>query len=117
MVAQFFPLFLGIYADSVVKAIIRSYLFIDTSHMDFKKQFQDIATTSHPAATLLRKAVVSGKKDKMLFSPKQLTKVVTLQMNNLLYILFRPKSEIKDTVLLLFLAANQDDSNWRLQKI
>ena len=59
-----------------------------TSNMDFTKQFQDIATTSQPAVTLLRKAVVSIKKDKKLFSPEQLTKVVTLLMGSLPYILF-----------------------------
>ena len=84
--------------------------------MDFTKQFQDIATTSQPAATLLRKAVVSVKKDKKLFSPEQLTKVMTLLMGNLSYILFRPKSETKDYVLLLFWATSQDDSNYAPQK-
>ena len=44
------------------------------NNMDFTKQFQDIATTSQPAVTLLMKAVVSVKKDKKLFSPEQLTK-------------------------------------------
>ena len=84
--------------------------------MDFKKQFQDIGTTSQPAATLLRKAVISVKKGKMLFSFEQLTKVVTLLMDDLPYILFRPKSETKDYVLLLFWVTSQDDSNCTLQK-
>ena len=56
--------------------------------MDFIKQFQDIVTTSQPAVTLLRKAVVSVKKNKKLFSPEQLMKVVTLLMGSLPYILF-----------------------------
>ena len=86
------------------------------NNMDFTKQFQDIATISQPAVTLLRKAVVSVKKDKKLFSPEQLTKVVTLLMGSLPYILFRPKSETKDYVLLLFWATSQDDSNCTLQK-
>ena len=84
--------------------------------MDFTKQFQDIATTSQPTASLLRKAVVSVKKDKMLFFPEQLTKVMTLLMDSPPYILFRPKSETKYYVLLLFLATSQDDSNCALQK-
>ena len=86
------------------------------NNMDFTKQFQDIATTSQPAVILLRKAVVSVKKDKKLFSPEQLTKVVALLMGSLPYILFRPKSETKDYVLLLFWATSQDDSNCALQK-
>ena len=84
--------------------------------MDFTKQFQDIATTSQPTAILLRKVVVSVKKDKKLFSPEQLMKVVTLLMSSLPYILFRPKSETKDYVLLLFWATSQDDFNCALQK-
>ena len=87
-----------------------------TSEMDFTKQFQDIATTSQLAVTLLRKAAVSVKKDKKLFSPEQLTNVVTLLMGSLPCILFRPKSETKDYVLLLFWATNQDDSDCALQK-
>ena len=84
------------------------------SDMNFTKQFQDIATTSQPAATLLRKALVSVRKDKKLFSPEQLTKVVTLLMSDLHYILCRP--ETKDYVLLLFWATSHDDSNCVLQK-
>ena len=87
-----------------------------TSNMDFTKQFQDIASTSQPTVTLLRKAMVSVKKDEKLFSPEQLTKVVTLLMDSLPYILFRLKSETKDYVLLLFWATSQDDSNCALQK-
>ena len=86
------------------------------NNMDFMKEFQNIATTSQPAVTLLRKAVVSVKKDKKLFSPEQLTKVVALLMGSLPYILFRPKSETKDYVLLLIWATSQDDSNCALQK-
>ena len=37
-------------------------------------------------------------------------------MGSLPYILFRPKSETKDNVLLLFWATSQDDSNCALQK-
>ena len=58
--------------------------------MDFTKQFEGIATTSLSAVSLLRKAVVSVKKDETLFSPEQLTKAVTLLMGSLPYILFRP---------------------------
>ena len=52
----------------------------------------------------------------MLFSPKQLTKVVTLLMGNLPHILFRHKSETKDYVVLLFWATSQDESNCTQQK-
>ena len=60
--------------------------------------------------TLVRKAVVSVKKDRAMFFPEQLTKVVALLMENLPYILFRPKEETKDHVLLLFSVTNQDNS-------
>ena len=60
--------------------------------------------------------MVSVKKDKKLFSPEQLTKVVTLLMGSLPSILFRPKSKAKDYVLFLFWATKQDDSNCALQK-
>ena len=60
--------------------------------------------------------MVSVKKDKMQFSPEQLTKVVILLMGNLPYILFWPKSETKDYVLLLFWATSQHESNCMLQK-
>ena len=86
------------------------------SDMDFTKEFQDVATTSQPAVTMLRKAVVSVKKDKTLFSPEQITKVVTLLMGSLPYFLFGPISETKDYVLLLFWATSQDDSNCALLK-
>ena len=54
------------------------------------------------AMTLLRKAVVSVKKDKMMFSPNQLTNVVSLLMGNVSYILFQPKAVTKDYALLMF---------------
>ena len=82
--------------------------------MDFKKQVEDIAATLQPATTLLRKAMVNGKKDKTLISTEQPTKVVTLMMDYLPYILFRPKSETKDYLLLLFWATSQDYSNCTL---
>ena len=56
------------------------------------------------------------KKNKKLFSSEQLMKVVTLLMGSLPYILFRPKSETKDYVLLLFWATSQDDFNRALQQ-
>ena len=87
-----------------------------TSNMNFTKQFQDIVTTSQPTVTLLKKAVISVKKDNKLFSPEQLMEVVTLLMGSLPYILFRAKSETKDYVLILFWATSQDESNCALQK-
>ena len=59
--------------------------------------------------------MVSVKKDKKLFSPKQLTKVVTLLMGSL-PCKFRPKSETKNYMLLLLWATSKDDSNCALQK-
>ena len=70
------------------------------NNMDFRKQFQDISASasSQPVITLFRKAVVSVKKEKVMLSLDQLTKIVSLPMRDLPYILFRPETEIKDHV-------------------
>ena len=46
----------------------------------------------------------------------QLVQVVDVMMGNLSYILFRPKSETKEYVLLLFWSTNMDDAVCEVQK-
>ena len=56
-----------------------------------------------PTSTVLRKAVVSTKKDKLMFSTAQLSRVVQMIMENKPYLLFRPKNDLKTTSFLFFL--------------
>ena len=75
--------------------------------MDFAKQFKDIFAS---AMTLLRITVVKVEKEMLMFSPDQLTKLVSQLMENLPNILFRLKHETKDYALLLFWPTSLDDS-------
>ena len=72
---------------------------MESATKDIKKQFKEIAASGLciPFLTLLRKAVVSVKQGKVMFSMDQLTKVVEVLMKNFSYILFRPKSDTKGT--------------------
>ena len=58
--------------------IITSAREMEDSVKDIRQQFQAIADSGFlfPTSTLLRKAVVSVKKGKFMFSPKQLSRVV-----------------------------------------
>ena len=58
---------------------------------------------------------VDGSMDQM-FSMDQLVQVVDVIMGNLPYILFRPKSETKEYVVLLFWSTNMDDAACEVQK-
>ena len=51
-----------------------------------------------------------------MFSMDQLVQVVDVMMENLPYILFRPKSETKEYVVLLFWSTNMDDAACEVQK-
>ena len=68
------------------------------------------------SSTLLRKAIISVKNGKVMFCIDQLSKVVNLLMGNLPYILFRPKSDTKEYVILLFWSTNIDDFECEIQK-
>ena len=86
--------------------------------MDFKKTISryfhiSIIATRHD---FVEESYGQLEKKKMMFSPDQLTKVVTLLMENLPYKLFRPKAETKDYVLLVFWASSLDDSACEAQK-
>ena len=69
-----------------------------------RQQFQAIADSEFlvPTSTLLRKAVVSVRKGKFMFSTEQLSRVVQMVMETKPYLLFRPKSDTKDYVILVF---------------
>ena len=55
-----------------------------------RQQFQAIADSGYlvPTSTLLRKAVISVKKGKFMFSTEQLLRVVQIVMENKPYLLF-----------------------------
>ena len=85
---------------------------MESAARDIRKKFQEIATSRLPipSSLLLRKAIISVKRGKVMFSMDQLVQVVDVIMGNLPYILFRPKSETKEYVVLLFWSTNMDDA-------
>ena len=91
---------------------------MENAARDIRKQFQEIAASglSVPSSTSLKKAVVSVKRGKFMFSTDQLAKVVQVLMENFPYILFRPKSDVKEYVILLFWSTDTDDSACQVQK-
>ena len=70
---------------------------MESAARDIRKELQEIATSGLPipSSSLLRKAIISVKRGKVMFSMDQLVQVVDVIMGNLPYILFRPKSETK----------------------
>jgi len=89
-----------------------------TAAKDIRKQFQEIAESGLPVpnSTLLRKVVVSVKKEKLTFLSGQLKHAVKMVMGDLPYILFRPKSETKDYVILIFWSTSFDDIAYEIQQ-
>ena len=83
-----------------------------------RHQFQTIADSgfSLPTSTLLRKAVVLLKKGKFMFSTEQLLRVVQMIMENKSYLLFRPKSDTKDYVILVLWSTKFDDTCCSIQE-
>ena len=83
-----------------------------------RQQFQAIADSGFPVptSTLLRKAVVSVKKGKFMFSTEQLSRVVQMVMETKPYLLIRPKSDTKGYVILVFWATNYDDTRCNIQE-
>ena len=91
---------------------------MEDSARQIRQQFQTIADSGFPlpTLTLLRKAVVSVKKGKFMFSTEQLSRVVQMIMENKPYLLFRPKSDTKDYVVLVFWSTNFDDTLCNIQE-
>ena len=85
---------------------------------DILKQFHEIANSGFllPDSTLLRKAVVSIKREKLSFSHEQLKQVVFVLMGELPYLLFRPKSETKNYIILIFWSTSVEESGCEIQK-
>ena len=83
-----------------------------------RTQFKEIAASrlTIASSTLLRKFVISVKNGKLMFFIDQLSKVMNLLMGHLPHILFRPKSDTKEYVILLFWSTNMDDSECEIQK-
>ena len=91
---------------------------MEDSARQIRQQFQTIADSGFPlpTSTLLRKAVVSVKKGKFMFSTEQLSRVVQMIMENKPYLLFRPKSDTKDYIILVFWSTNFDDALCSIQE-
>ena len=91
---------------------------MESAARDIRTQMKEIAASglTIPSSTLLRKAIISVKNGKVMFCIDQLSKVVNLLMGNLPHILFRPKSDTKEYVILLFWSTNMDDSECEIQK-
>ena len=91
---------------------------MESAARDIRTQMKEIAASglTIPSSTLLRKAIISVKNGKVMFCIDQLSKVVNLLMSNLPHILFRPKSDTKEYVILLFWSTNMDDSECEIQK-
>ena len=85
---------------------------------DIRKRFHEIANSGFllPDSTLLRKAVVSVKRGKLSFSHEQLKQVVFMLMVELPYLLFRPKSETKNYIILIFWSTSVEESGCEIQK-
>ena len=91
---------------------------MESAARDIRKKLQEIAASELPipSSSLLRKAIISVKRGKVMFSMDQLVQVVDVMMGNLPYLLFRPKSETKEYVILLFWSTNMDDAACEVQK-
>ena len=98
--------------------ILDSAREMEANAREIRNQFQAIADFGFPipTSTLLRKAVVSVKKGKMMFSTEQLSRVVALIMQNMPYLLFRPKTQNKEYIVLIFWATSFDDSCYAIQQ-
>ena len=91
---------------------------MESAARDIRTQIKEIAASrlTIPSSTLRRKAIISVKNGKVMFCMEQLSKVVNLLMGNLPHILFRPKFDTKEYVILLFWSTNMDDSECEIQK-
>ena len=72
---------------------------MESAARDIRKKFQEVVASELPipSSSLLRKAIVSVKRGKVMFSMNQLVQVVDMMMGNLSYILFSPSPKQKNT--------------------
>ena len=91
---------------------------MESAARDIRKKFQEITAFSlpMPSLPLLRKAIISVKKGKNMFSIDQLVQVVAVLMGNLSYVLFRYKSNRKNYVVLFFWATHVNDKACQVKK-
>ena len=91
---------------------------MESAARDIRKQMKEIAASglTIPSSTLLKKAIISVKNGKVMFCIDQLSKVVNLFMGNLPHILFRPKSDTEEYVILLFWLPTWTISNVKFRK-
>ena len=118
-IPDFIPPFTSCY-ETLYKQeeLIERARTMEDSVRQIRHQFLTIADSGFPLpnSTLLRKAVVSVKKGKFIFSTEQLSRVVQMIMENKPYLLFRPKSDTKDYVILVFWSTNFDDKLCSIQE-
>ena len=83
-----------------------------------RRRFREIALNGVTLArpTMLRKGIISVKNGKSLFSINQLTQAVDSFMGASPHILFRPPSNAKNYLVLLFWATDTEDENCLLQQ-
>ena len=85
---------------------------METAAREIRRKFQEISESGFPIHTssMLRKAVVCVRKGKLAFNHEQVKKVVAMIMQNGAYVLFKPKSDTKEYVILLYWSTNLDES-------
>jgi len=91
---------------------------MESQAREIRSQFQSIAESGFPVpnTSLLRKAVISVKKGKLMFSAEQLNRVAKMIMSKKPYLLFRPKAETKSYVILIFWSTSIDDTECAIQQ-
>ena len=91
---------------------------MESGTRDIQKKSHEIAMFGLPTLSLLllRKEIITTKIGKVMFLMDQLVQVAAVLMRNLFYILFCPKLEMKEYVVLLFWSTNMDDSACEVQK-
>ena len=65
---------------------------------------------------MLKEFIVSVKRGKLSFSHEQLKQVVFMLMGELPYHLFRPKSDTKNYIILIFWSTSVEESGCKIQK-
>ena len=85
---------------------------------NIRNLFQEISSSGLPipSPTMMRKGILSVKHGKAMFSIDQLSAVATAMMEKIPFLFFRPKSDTKEYVILLFWSTSMLDSECEIQK-
>ena len=113
-IPDYIPPFTSCYATlHQQEELIERTRTMEGSARQIRHQFQTIADSGfpQPTSTLLRKAVVSVKKGKFMFSTEQISCVVQMITENKPYSVFRPNRDTKNYVILVFWSTNFDDTH------